>query len=116
MDIKTVYTTGEIAKLLHIHQTTIIDWMEKGLIEGYRTPGGHRRIQREALLLFLQAQKMPLPAPLRAESSHIPLVGVESERHLHEAYQINPHAVGPATPNPHRYRLAATPGRKRGGR
>ncbi|MBI2346960.1 MAG: excisionase family DNA-binding protein [Deltaproteobacteria bacterium] len=105
-----VFTTGDVANLLHIHQTTVIDWIEKGHLTGYRTPGGHRRIQRDELVRFLHAQKMPVPAPLREGSSHIPPVGVESERHVHDAYQINPHATGPATPNPHQFRLAAATG------
>ena len=96
MESKQTFTTGEVADLIHVHQTTVIDWMDKGLMEGYRTPGGHRRIQREALLRFLATQRMPIPAPLRAGSSHTPPIGVESERHVHDAYQMSPYATGTA--------------------
>ncbi len=61
MDQKQVFTTGEVANLLHIHQTTIIDWAKKGLVKSYRTPGGHRRIVRAELLAFLHTHKMPIP-------------------------------------------------------
>lgn len=61
MDQKQVFTTGEVANLLHIHQTTVIDWAKKGLVKSYRTPGGHRRIQRENLLAFLHDHQMPIP-------------------------------------------------------
>jgi len=61
MDHKSVFTTGEVADLLHVHQTTIIDWIDKKQLESYRTPGGHRRIQRESLLKFLQDHSMPVP-------------------------------------------------------
>jgi excisionase family DNA binding protein len=61
MDEKHVFTTGEVADLLHIHQTTVIDWAKKGIVKSYRTPGGHRRIQKEVLLNFLHEHKMPVP-------------------------------------------------------
>lgn len=64
MDSKQVFTTGEIADLLHIHQTTVIDWAKKGIVKSYRTPGGHRRIERSSLLAFLHEHKMPVPAEL----------------------------------------------------
>lgn len=66
MDSKQVFTTGEIADLLHIHQTTVIDWAKKGIVKSYRTPGGHRRIQRESLMHFLHEHKMPVPAELES--------------------------------------------------
>lgn len=64
MHTKTVFTTGEVANLLHIHQTTVIDWAKKDLVKNYKTPGGHRRILKESLLSFLHAHNMPLPAEL----------------------------------------------------
>jgi excisionase family DNA binding protein len=74
MDTKMVYTTGEVANLLHIHQTTVIDWAKKGLVKSYRTPGGHRRIQHDELLNFLDNHHMPIPAELqpRPKSSENP--------------------------------------------
>jgi len=67
MENKHVFTTGEVADLLHIHQTTVIDWAKKGFVKSYRTPGGHRRIQRESLLVFLHEHKMPIPTELEAK-------------------------------------------------
>ncbi len=61
---KRVFTTGEVADLLHIHQTTVIDWAKKGLVKAYRTPGGHRRVEVGALLSFLSEHKMPVPDEL----------------------------------------------------
>ena len=67
MHNKMVYTTGEVADLLHIHQTTVIDWAKKGLVKSYRTPGGHRRIQRDSLLTFLHSHQMPVPVELESK-------------------------------------------------
>ena len=64
MNSKYVFTTGEVADLLHIHQTTVIDWARKGLVKSYRTPGGHRRIEKGALLIFLHQHQMPIPNEL----------------------------------------------------
>lgn len=68
MDQKQVFTTGEVADLLHIHQTTVIDWAKKGFVKSYRTPGGHRRIEKESLLTFLHVHKMPIPAELESRN------------------------------------------------
>lgn len=65
MDQKVVFTTGEVADMLHVHQTTIIDWIDKKQLNSYRTPGGHRRIQREFLLKFLEEHSMPMPSALQ---------------------------------------------------
>lgn len=64
MTSKLVFTTGEVADILHMHQTTVIDWAEKGIVKSYRTPGGHRRIQKESLLDFLHKHKIPIPDEL----------------------------------------------------
>ncbi len=68
MHNKQVFTTGEVADLLHIHQTTVIDWAKRGYVKSYKTPGGHRRIEREALIKFLHDKKMPIPTEIEAKS------------------------------------------------
>lgn len=88
MSEKKVFTTGEIANLLHIHQTTIIDWIDKGLLASYKTPGGHRRITRESLFLFLENHDMPIPNHLTKEPSNAK--EDEAHRHGHEGFQIGP--------------------------
>jgi excisionase family DNA binding protein len=85
---KSVFTTGEVANLIHIHQTTVIDWVDKGILPSYKTPGGHRRISRDNLLSFLANHDMPVPHILNHESSNSP--DDEAHRHLHEGYQIGP--------------------------
>ena len=90
MDKKSVFTTGEVANLLHIHQTTVIDWVDKGLLGSYKTPGGHRRIMRESLFKFLDDHKMPVPHVLISEEAYTD----EDEKHrpLHEGFQVNPYS------------------------
>ena len=52
---KSVFTTFEAAKICDVTPVTIQNWIDKGWLEAYRTPGGHRRVSREALLSFLEA-------------------------------------------------------------
>jgi excisionase family DNA binding protein len=55
---KTVYTTHEVAKALNVFTNTVIYWMNNGKLNGYRTPGGHRRILREDLMKFIRDNKL----------------------------------------------------------
>lgn len=89
MQNKAIFTTGEVANLLHIHQTTVIDWIDKGMIQSYKTPGGHRRVSKESLFSFLAEHNMPLPSVLMNNHGDLEL---EKHRHVHESFQANPYS------------------------
>ena len=59
--VKEVYSTYELAKLCHVHQTTIIKWIKEGRLSAYETLGGHRRVKKENFLRFLEDNKLPVP-------------------------------------------------------
>jgi excisionase family DNA binding protein len=61
---KTIYTTHEVARLLHVNPKSVIHWIEQNLLPFYRTPGGHRRIRREDLLIFVRKHQIPTPPTL----------------------------------------------------
>src|SRR4030095_7053288 len=61
---KSIYTTHDISRLLHVNPRSVINWIEQNLLASYRTPGGHRRIGREDLLAFLRKHQIPIPAAL----------------------------------------------------
>ena len=61
---KTIYTTHEVSRLLHVNPRSVINWIEQSLLPSYRTPGGHRRIRHEDLLAFLRKHQIPTPASL----------------------------------------------------
>ena len=63
---KTIYTTHEVSRLLHVNPRSVINWIEQSLLQSYRTPGGHRRIRHEDLLAFLRKHQIPTPASLVA--------------------------------------------------
>ncbi len=58
-------TTGQAARYCHVSQATIINWIKKGKLEAYATPGGHYRILLPDFLAFLETYKMPVDASLR---------------------------------------------------
>lgn len=68
---KNVFTTFEVAKICHVTPVTIQNWIGKGWLHAYRTPGGHRRVKKEALFSFLESRDMPHPFP---EKGGIPRV------------------------------------------
>src|ERR1044071_1894727 len=61
---KTIYTTHEVSRLLHVNPRSVINWIEQSLLPSYRTPGGHRRIRHDDLMAFLRKHQIPTPASL----------------------------------------------------
>src|SRR4030095_6113146 len=61
---KTIYTTHEVSRLLHVNPRSVLNWIEQSLLPSYRTPGGHRRIRHDDLLAFLRKHQIPTPASL----------------------------------------------------
>src|SRR5215472_14759499 len=57
-------TTHAIARLLDVSPSAVLTWIDKGLVPAFRTPGGHRRVERTALVQFLRSHGMPVPHQL----------------------------------------------------
>lgn len=61
--MKTVFTTGEAAKICKVSQQTIIRCFDSGQLKGFRVPGSRfRRIPREALYRFMKENGIPTDA------------------------------------------------------
>ena len=61
--MKTVFTTGEAAKICKVSQQTIIRCFDNGQLKGFRVPGSKfRRIPREALYKFMRDNSIPTDA------------------------------------------------------
>jgi len=61
--MKTVFTTGEAAKICKVSQQTIIRCFDNGQLKGFRVPGSlFRRIPREALYKFMKDNGIPTDA------------------------------------------------------
>lgn len=63
MKTKTVFTTGEAAKICKVSQQTIIRCFDNGSLKGFRVPGSRfRRIPREQLYSFMKENGIPTDA------------------------------------------------------
>ena len=61
--MKTVFTTGEAAKICKVSQQTIIRCFDNGQLKGFRVPGSKfRRIPREALYKIMKDNGIPTDA------------------------------------------------------
>lgn len=61
----TLLTSHEVGVLLQLNASTVVKWVNDGILPAYRTAGGHRRIRSADLLAFLKEQGMFVPKQLR---------------------------------------------------
>ena len=54
-------TVFNASKYCNVSSKTIINWVEAGHIKAYRTVGGHRRIKKSDLEVFMLNQGIPIP-------------------------------------------------------
>jgi excisionase family DNA binding protein len=59
------FSSFQIGKMLNVSRQAVNQWIDKGYIHSYRTPGGHRRVRRDDLLNFLKTRNIPVPAVLQ---------------------------------------------------
>lgn len=82
MSTKTVFTTGEAAKICKVSQQTIIRCFDNGSLKGFRVPGSRfRRIPREHLYSFMRDNGIPTDA---LESGKKKLLIVDDDQDLVE--------------------------------
>lgn len=89
---KSFCTTREAATLLGVSVGTVQLWVENGLLQAWKTAGGHRRVLRGSVenLLHKKPEKppvAPVPAVISASTRHLSVLVVEDETHLQRLYQ-----------------------------
>ena len=52
-----ILTTFQAAKLCGVSHKSIERWIDSGVLKGFRTPGGHRRLNRSDLLTLIADRK-----------------------------------------------------------
>lgn len=63
-------TTGDIAKLCDVNLRTVIRWIERGDLKGFKLPGrGNNRVKVEDFVSFLHEHGMPIPPALTGEDN-----------------------------------------------
>ena len=76
---KTVFTTGEAAKICKVSQQTIIRCFDSGQLKGFRVPGSRfRRIPRDTLLKFMKDNGIPTDA-LESQKREVLLVDDDAD-------------------------------------
>ena len=55
-------TTGDIAQYCDVNLRTVIRWIDKGNLKGYKLPGrGNNRVIKQDFIDFLKENNMPIP-------------------------------------------------------
>jgi excisionase family DNA binding protein len=62
--LQPLLTTNEIGKMVGVSERTVANWIDRGYLQAFRTPGGHRRVDAKVLAAFLRQRGMPVPAGL----------------------------------------------------
>ncbi len=57
-------TTNEIGRLVGVSERTVANWIDRGYLPAFRTPGGHRRVDPKVLTNFLIQRGIPIPESL----------------------------------------------------
>lgn len=68
------FSTFEVARICGAYHTTVINWVNKGLLKARHTPGGHRRIALPDLLDFMRRFEMPIPEDLVSRAQRVLVV------------------------------------------
>lgn len=58
------FTTHEVSRLCNVYPTTVINWINEGILPAFTTPGGHRRVKKEDIINLMKKNNMPLPGEL----------------------------------------------------
>ncbi len=96
---KIFCTTREAAKILGVSLRTAQLWTESGLLEAWKTKGGHRRISRKSIGLLLFNPELPAEANLTrwiadsvinaAAPNVLNIMVVEDDPALRQLYEYN---------------------------
>lgn len=71
-------STGDIAKLCDVNLRTVIRWIERGALKGFKLPGrGNNRVRLEDFMSFLAEHDIPIPAELVEENKKVLVVDDE---------------------------------------
>jgi excisionase family DNA binding protein len=69
---KDQYTSTEVAAFLQVDPKSVHNWVEKGHLDGFRTPGNHLRFRRDQIVAFMRRNKYPIPKELEQPSAAVP--------------------------------------------
>ena len=80
--MKREYTVGQMAKILNVARTTIINWIKAGKLDAFTLPGGNNRVTRENLIKFMNKYGIPLSMMEEEYSGNIKVLIVDREKEI----------------------------------
>ncbi len=75
---QTRLTAGDVSRALKVDLKTVHNWVQRGLLHGSRTPGGHLRFLRTEVIRFLRRRGRPVPQELAVDEPVVVLVGISA--------------------------------------
>lgn len=82
-NIPAILGTTDISKACGVTIQTVQSWIDRGVLQAFRTPGGHRRVKKEDFLSFLEKFQFPLSQEIKTTSPRI--LVAEDETDLRDA-------------------------------
>lgn len=78
------YTTYQVAKFLGVSLPTVVNWVNSGLLQAHRTPGGHRRIAHNDVVAFARNNDYPIARELLDAGGQKKVLIVDDEKDFSE--------------------------------
>jgi excisionase family DNA binding protein len=72
-----LFTASQVARFCHVDLKTIHNWVEKGEIRHFRTPGRHLRFRRLDIVDFLHKYGYPVPEALRGAKPKVAMLDAD---------------------------------------
>lgn len=84
-------STRDAAELLGVSTKTAQLWVESGVLQAWKTPGGHRRIRRSSVdALLLERQRASgVPTTQTTEQRRFKILTVDDDPQIQRLYELN---------------------------
>ena len=74
-----IFVASQVANIWNVDLKTVHNWVERGDMEAFRTPGRHLRFRRRSLLHFLRRYNMAIPQDLVSETPKVMLLTQDAQ-------------------------------------
>lgn len=74
MSIPDILSTHDVARFCSVTPRTVLRWVDAGVLPGFQTGGGRRRIQKDDLVRFMRGRGMALPDELQPSRNRVAIV------------------------------------------
>lgn len=76
-----IFSSRQVGKMVGADPSSVNRWIDSGRLKAYRTPGGHRRVLYDDLMVFLGEWGIPMPDELKPTNLSLLLVD-DDEQYL----------------------------------